>query len=138
MIRQAGPLVLIFDDLHLADPGTVAALEYLRHRCAGSPVMILGAMRGEETPLDHSLSRLADTARIRLEPLTEHELGPLGIPDVHGRTGGHPTLVASLIASGSDPDLRGSFKRAVHRPLPGRGSRCLPGADDRIDPPGAV
>ncbi len=109
VIRQAGPLVLIFDDLHLADPGTVAALEYLRHRCAGSPVMILGAMRGEETPLDHSLSRLADTARIRLEPLTEHELGPLGIPDVHGRTGGHPTLVASLIASGSDPDLRGSL-----------------------------
>ena len=54
-------------------------------------------------------SRLADTARIRLEPLTEHELGPLGIPDVHGRTGGHPTLVASLIASGSDPDLRGSL-----------------------------
>ena len=109
VIRQAGPLVLIFDDLHLADPGTVAALEYLRHRCAGSPVMILGAMRGEETPLDHSLSRLADTARIRLEALTEHELGPLGIPDVHGRTGGHPTLVASLIASGSDPDLRGSL-----------------------------
>lgn len=113
VIRRAGPLVLIFDDLHLADPGTVAALEYLRHRCAGSPVMILGGMRGEETPLDHPLSRLAETARIRLEPLTEHELGPLGIPDVHGRTGGHPALVANLIASGSNPDLRGSLSELL-------------------------
>jgi DNA-binding SARP family transcriptional activator len=113
VIRRAGPLALIFDDLHLADPGTVAALEYLRHRCAGSPVMILGAMRGEETPLDHPLSKLAETTRIRLEPLTEHELAPLGIPDVHGRTGGHPTLVANLIASGSDPDLRGSLSELL-------------------------
>lgn len=113
VIRRAGPLALIFDDLHLADPGTVAALEYLRHRCAGSPVMILGAMRGDETPLDHPLNRLAETTRIRLEPLTEHELAPLGIPDVYGRTGGHPTLVANLIASGSDPDLRGSLSELL-------------------------
>jgi DNA-binding SARP family transcriptional activator len=113
VIRRAGPLVLIFDDLHLADPGTVAALEYLRHRCAGSPVMILGAMRGDETPLDHPLNSLAETTSIRLEPLTEHELAPLGIPDVHGRTGGHPALVANLIASGCDPDLRGSLSELL-------------------------
>jgi hypothetical protein len=113
VIRRAGPLVLIFDDLHLADPGTVAALEYLRHRCAGCPVMILGALRGDETPLDHALSMLAETTRIRLEPLTDHELAPLGIPDVHGRTGGHPALVATLIASGSDPDLRGSLSELL-------------------------
>jgi AAA ATPase domain/Bacterial transcriptional activator domain len=113
VIRRAGPLVLIFDDLHLADPGTVAALEYLRHRCAGSPVMILGGMCAEETPLDHPLNRLAETTKIRLEPLTEHELAPLGIPDVHRRTGGHPALVANLIASGSDPDLRGALSELL-------------------------
>jgi DNA-binding SARP family transcriptional activator len=113
VIRRAGPLVLIFDDLHLADPGTVAALEYLRRRCADCPVMVLGALRGEETPPDHPLSRLAETTTIRLEPLTDHELSPLGIPDVHGRTGGHPALVANLIASGSDPDLRGSLSELL-------------------------
>jgi DNA-binding SARP family transcriptional activator len=113
VIRRSGPQVLIFDDLHLADSGTLAALEYLRHRCAGCPVMILGALREEETPLDHPLRRLAETARIRLEPLTDHELAPLGIPDIHGRTGGHPALVASLIASGSDPDLRGSLSELL-------------------------
>jgi hypothetical protein len=75
--------------------------------------MVLGALRDDETPLDHPLRRLAGTARIRLEPLTDHELGPLGIPDVHGCTGGHPALVANLIASGSDPDLRGSLSELL-------------------------
>ena len=75
--------------------------------------MILGAMRGDETPLDHPLNSLAETTRIGLEPLTDHELAPLGIPDVYGRTGGHPALVANLIASGSDPDLRGSLSELL-------------------------
>jgi hypothetical protein len=113
VIRRAGPQVLIFDDLHLADPSTVAALEYLRHRCAGCPVMVLGALRGEETPLDHPLRILAETATIRLEPLTDQELAPLGIPEVHERTGGHPALVANLIANGCDPDLRGSLSEVL-------------------------
>ena len=113
VIRRAGPLVLIFDDLHLADHGTVAALEYLRRRCARCPAMILGALRHEEMSLDHPLQSLAETNRIRLEPLTDHELAPLGIPNVHGRTDGHPALVANLIASGSDPDLRGSLSELL-------------------------
>jgi hypothetical protein len=45
---------------------------------------------------------------MRLEPLTEDELSPLGIPGVYERTGGHPALVADVIASGSRPDLRRS------------------------------
>jgi len=65
--------------------------------------MIVGALRDDETPLDHPVRRLAVTERIRLEPLTEHELAPLAIPDVHRRTGGHPALVAGMIASGSVP-----------------------------------
>jgi DNA-binding SARP family transcriptional activator len=113
VIRRSGPLVLIFDDLHLADTSTVAALEYVRHRCAGCPVMIVGALRDDETPPDHPLRILAAAARIRLEPLTDHELAPLGIPDVHGHTGGHPALVANLIASGSDPDLRCSLSELL-------------------------
>ena len=46
---------------------------------------------------------------MRLEPLTDEELSPLGIPGVYERTGGHPALVADLIASGSRPDLRRSL-----------------------------
>ncbi|MBV9534577.1 MAG: AAA family ATPase [Solirubrobacterales bacterium] len=107
--RRTAPLVLILDDLHLADIGTIAALEYLHRRCANCPVMIVGALRDDETPLDHPVRRLAVTERIPLEPLTEYELAPLAIRGVHQRTGGHPALVASVIASGSGPDLRSSL-----------------------------
>jgi hypothetical protein len=71
--------------------------------------MIVCALRDDETPVDHPVRRLAVTHRIVLEPLTEHELAPLAIRDVHRRTGGHPALVASLIASGPGPDLRTSL-----------------------------
>lgn len=109
VIRRYAPLILILDDLHLADASTIAALEYLRRRCARYPVMVLGALRGEDTPPDHPVRRLAVTETIRLEPLTDDELAPIGISDIHQRTGGHPALVADLIANGSRPDLRGSL-----------------------------
>ena len=109
VIRRAGPLVVILDDLHLADSGTIAALEYVRRRCSNCPVMIVGALRDDETAVDHPARRLALTERIVLEPLSEHELAPLSIPDVHRRTGGHPALVTSVIASGPGPDLRTSL-----------------------------
>lgn len=109
VVRRAAPLVIILDDLHHADPATVAALEYLRRRCCDCPVMVVAALRDDEAPIDHPLRSLAVSSTIHLEPLTEVELAPLGIADVQRRTGGHPALVANLIASGSDPDLRGSL-----------------------------
>jgi DNA-binding SARP family transcriptional activator len=109
VIRSSAPVVIILDDLHLADPGTISALEYVHRRCSNCPVMIVCALRDDETPVDHPVRRLAVTHRIVLEPLTEHELAPLAIRDVHRRTGGHPALVASLIASGPGPDLRTSL-----------------------------
>ncbi|HEY2436964.1 MAG TPA: AAA family ATPase, partial [Solirubrobacteraceae bacterium] len=114
LIRRSAPLVLILDDLHLADPSTLAALEYLRHRCANCRVMVVGALPDDVTPLDHAVRGLAATEVIRLEPLTDHELAPLGIRDAYARTGGHPGLVANLIATGgSDPDLRGSVSELM-------------------------
>ena len=102
-------MVLILDDVHLADLSTIAALEYLHRRCAESPVMVLGALRGEDARSDHPVRRLDATEIIRLEPLTDEELAPLGISGVHERTGGHPALVADLITNGSRPDLRRSL-----------------------------
>jgi DNA-binding SARP family transcriptional activator len=113
VVRQHAPLVLILDDLHLADASTIAALEYLRRRLAQHPVMVLATVRGEDAPPDHPVRRLAATETIRLEPLTEDELTPLGMSDVYERTGGHPGLVADLIASGSRLDLRRSLSELL-------------------------
>jgi hypothetical protein len=113
LISGHAPLVLFLDDLHLADRSTIAALEYLHRRCESSAVMVICALRSEDTPPDHPIHRLAASEMIRLEPLTEDELAPLGIADVHERTGGHPTLVADLIANGSRPDLRRSLSELL-------------------------
>jgi DNA-binding SARP family transcriptional activator len=109
VITQHAPMVLILDDLHLADRSTIAGLEYLHQRCANAPVMVLGALRSEDTPHDHPARELAATESVCLEPLTHEELAPLGIAAVRDRTGGHPTLVADLLANGSRPDLRRSL-----------------------------
>jgi DNA-binding SARP family transcriptional activator len=109
VITQHAPMVLIVDDLHLADRSTIAGLEYLHQRCANAPVMVLGALRSEDTPPNHPARELAATERICLEPLSDEELAPLGIAAVRDRTGGHPILVADLLANGSRPDLRRSL-----------------------------
>ena len=44
LIAEHAPLVLLLDDLQWADPGTIAALSYLRRRCAGIAVALVAAV----------------------------------------------------------------------------------------------
>ena len=106
LIRRHAPLVLILDDIHRADPSTLAAVSYLQRRCHDLPVVLVAAMRSGEIAPDHSLRRLPTDRTIRLEPLNAAELSPLGIVDLHERTDGHPALVAGLVGNGAAPDLR--------------------------------
>src|ERR671914_533096 len=90
VIAEQAPLVLLIDDLHWSDSATVAALSYLRRRCAGEAAALVVAARSEELPLGHPVRRLGPTTQVRLEPLTATELAPLGVPQLHESTGGHP------------------------------------------------
>lgn len=68
-MARRGPLLLLMDDLHWADQGSINLLFHLSRRLAGVPVMILGAYRptelasgrgGERHPLEpivHELQR---------------------------------------------------------------------------------
>jgi DNA-binding SARP family transcriptional activator len=68
-VARRGPLLLLLDDLHWADQGSINLLFHLSRRLAGAPVMILGAYRptelaagrgGERHPLEpivHELQR---------------------------------------------------------------------------------
>jgi hypothetical protein len=38
---------------------------------------------------------------VRLEPLTQSDLAPLALPDLHERTGGNPRFVTALVRQGS-------------------------------------
>lgn len=57
------PLIVVADDLHLADPSSWAALHHLAHACADSPVLVVGTMR----PLDASAHHAALEVVLRLE-----------------------------------------------------------------------
>src|SRR5436305_1504591 len=105
LIAAHAPLVLLLDDLHLADSSTVAALGYLQRRCAGIPVALVSAVATEQTSADHPVRRLQPDTLVRLEPLTPAELTPLGIPDLFESTGGNSRFVTEAIARGSQREL---------------------------------
>jgi DNA-binding SARP family transcriptional activator len=100
VVQAAGPTVLVLDDLHLADEQSLAALAYLRRRCAGTPLAILASAGSG----DHALGSLP-TLRVTLEPLSPDELAPLAIADLHERTGGHPQLVAAVLGAKDRDEL---------------------------------
>jgi DNA-binding SARP family transcriptional activator/tetratricopeptide (TPR) repeat protein len=49
------PVLLVLEDLHWAGAATAAAFEFLAHRCAQRPLLIVATYRDEETPRAHPL-----------------------------------------------------------------------------------
>ncbi len=79
---QRQPLVLLFDNLHLADRSSIEMLEYYCHHITGSSVTVICAYRDEEQDeaLQAALIRLSRSAgfvRIALPGLTRDEVAML-------------------------------------------------------------
>ena len=72
--RSHAPLVLLLDDLHWADPATMAALAYLHRRSAVLPGAVIATAGAEKALTSHQLHRLPASARITLPPLSPEEL----------------------------------------------------------------
>ena len=125
LIGARAPLVLVLDDLQWADDATIAALGYLHRRSAEVPVAVLGAAYFGEQELDHPLRRLAPTAGVTLEPLTETDLSRLGMPELYERTGGRPDLVAAAMNTGARGNLIVALSNVLRgRRVSGPGPRC--------------
>lgn len=119
----AGPLVVVLEDLHWADPSTRALLAHLVHgmRSGRSRMLLIGTCRNDELPQRHPLRALlaeldrAGTARIELGRLGPEEttaqirgilngpVEPLVAQRLHERCGGNPFLVEELLAAGDVP-----------------------------------
>ena len=99
LLREHSPIVLLLDDLHLADNRTLAAVGYLRHRAA-----FLGAIVTTARPTGTSPGRppyrLDADARLQLEPLSYDDLAAAGIAGLYESTDGDPRLVAEAVANG--------------------------------------
>ncbi|MFI6416001.1 AAA family ATPase [Streptomyces sp. NPDC050842] len=102
-------LVLLLDDLHRADPATVALVDHLLRHPLRAPVLVVVARRELQTPpaLASCLARAADTgalARLDVGPLAPDDcaegLAP-GVPsdtvrELHTASGGNPLYFRAL------------------------------------------
>jgi DNA-binding CsgD family transcriptional regulator len=110
-LSAAGSLAVLVDDLHWADPPSLAAIQYLGRRLEGLPVLLVVASRAREPGFDRSvLDALGlEPAAREVAPRALSEAATAGLVRVrlpaaddgfcracHAATGGNPLLVAEL------------------------------------------
>lgn len=101
----AGPIALLLEDVHWADPGTVACVGAVARRLSHLPVAIVGTMR--PLPREPQLESLLDaTTReggtvMQLDALDEAAISDLATQLLGGRPGSK--LAAALAAVGGNP-----------------------------------
>jgi tetratricopeptide (TPR) repeat protein len=83
-VATARPLVLVLDDLHWADSGTIAMLRHVARQATGQRVLLLGAYRDVEVDAQHplvaalpDLRREASFERVALRGLENADVGRL-------------------------------------------------------------
>jgi ATP/maltotriose-dependent transcriptional regulator MalT len=113
-IADAGPVVLVLDDLHWADPDTLRLLRYVARATRELPVLIVGAYRDPDTGdqgvrLAGELRREAALERIGLRGFTVEEVGdylaavalrPMAsrlARAIHEETAGNPFYVGEVL-----------------------------------------
>ncbi len=112
--ETSGPVLLALDDLHWADPDSLALLSFLCRRVAGLPVAILGTLRPWPPgahDLAHALVYDGYAGVQRLAPLSEDAVAALltarlgcPVPEAVSRTAaglcaGNPLLLEQIAAS---------------------------------------
>jgi class 3 adenylate cyclase/tetratricopeptide (TPR) repeat protein len=115
-VATARPLVLVLDDLHWADSGTIAMLRHVARQATGQRVLLIGAYRDVEVDAQHPLAgALADLRRetaferVVLKGLENADVGRLlnviaeqDVPDDLARaigqeTGGNPFFIREVL-----------------------------------------
>jgi DNA-binding CsgD family transcriptional regulator/tetratricopeptide (TPR) repeat protein len=114
-LAGAGPTLLVVDDLHLADPESLAVFEQLDEAVTG-PLLLLGTYRPEELTRRHPLAEVLErldrrrgVTHLRLERLTPadtarfltavygHPPASRVVTALHHRTGGNPFFLEELL-----------------------------------------
>lgn len=96
-MSAAGPLAVLFDDLHWSDEATLDLLRLLAEVAERSPIVLVGAYRSDAMTRAHPMRRLRTELR-RAGSLQELVVEPLGPADT-GR------LLERVLAAPAAPDL---------------------------------
>ena len=119
------PSVLVVDDLHWADQGTVDLLRFLLRRVGSTRTLLVGTVRDDELDVSHPMrALLGDVARsphaitMRLQPLSVAAIAtmiddrPVDPRRIEQLTGGNPFFVGEMLAHSGD-DLPTSVRDAI-------------------------
>ncbi len=121
------PLVIVIDDLHHADAGSIGLLRYLADGVVTLPVLVLGTHRPLTGERDDVVAQLDALGRrvgtIELSGLAVDEVADLlpsawSVEHVHAATGGNPLFVGEVARlSFSGGQIDGSLIEVVGRRL---------------------
>jgi ATP/maltotriose-dependent transcriptional regulator MalT len=114
-LASVKPLVLILDDLHWADSGTVELIGALLRRLPSAPVLLAMAIRPRQVPerLSTAFERADRSGR-----LVRQDLGALSLPETRELLGSHidPHAAAALYEeSGGNPFYAEQLARSFDR-----------------------
>lgn len=119
------PSLLVVEDLHWADQGTIDLLRFLLRRIESTGSLVVGTLRDDEVGADHPLrTLLGDAARapragaFALAPLSVAGVALLAgqrdvdVAQLHRRTGGNAFFVTELLDHAAD-ELPATVRDAV-------------------------
>jgi hypothetical protein len=149
VLATGGPLLLIADDVHWADPETLQLLHYLVRADEEAPVLIAATARREELDDDHPLRELLTALQalergveIELDRLSRQEtallaaeLGgnraePRAADLLFARTDGNPLFVVEAFRAGLEGAERGAISPRVQAVIESRLARLSAPARD--------
>jgi DNA-binding CsgD family transcriptional regulator/tetratricopeptide (TPR) repeat protein len=129
LIRELGlrtPTIVVLEDLHWADEGTLDVLRLLRRKAELVPALVVVTYRDDELdhahPLRFVLGEFATgqaIGRLKLAPLSASAVKELTArygfdPDeLHDRTGGNPFFVTEVLAAEAHEDIPQTVRDAV-------------------------
>ncbi len=153
-VAEAGPTVLVFEDLHWADPALLSFVEHLADHAEGVPLLIVATTRPELFDKHPEFGAgLRNRTAIRLSPLTQDEttrlvaglLRTLSVPEelrnpLVDRAGGNPLFAEEYVRLLQDQDLierthgQVRLRPGVELPLPSSVHAVLAARLDTLPP----
>jgi DNA-binding CsgD family transcriptional regulator/tetratricopeptide (TPR) repeat protein len=140
-LARRRPAVLVLEDVHWADGGTLDVLRLVGRRVRGVPVLVVASYRGTELAQDHPLRKVLGefasgraSIRLRLSPLSAEAVAVLAAPhgadpdDLFRKTGGNPFFVVEALAAEAD-----EIPETVRDAVLARAARLSPAARDLLD-----
>ena len=102
LVDEHGPVLLVLDDAHWADRGSLVGLHYVS---SVHPALAVATTRPRVMHPQHPLHQMDAAARIPLRPLSPADLSDVGVLDVHAATHGVPLLVAEWLQAAAKDRL---------------------------------